>query len=65
MQEIIFGMITVGFSVISLGYIFFWKPKSKIEKKSVLFNADVNWGGTDAEEVFETLGKLNSKPTFK
>lgn len=65
MQEIIFGIITVGFSVVSLGYIFFWKPKSKTEKKSVLFNADVTCGGPDAEEVFETLKKANVKPTFK
>ena len=64
MHEIILSIVCIACWVGVLGYLFFSKPKSKTEKYSPLFNADVTWGGPDAEEVFETLRKANVKPTF-
>ncbi|MBE5812917.1 MAG: hypothetical protein E7314_04600 [Clostridiales bacterium] len=65
MHEIILSIVCIVTFVGVLCYIFFSKPKSKTEKQSPLFNADVSWGGPDAEEVFESLRKSNVKPTFK
>ena len=65
MHEIILSIVCIACWVGVLGYVFFSNPKSKIAKQEVLFNADVTWGGPDAEEVFESLRKSNVKATFK
>jgi len=64
MHEIILSIVCIVTFAGGLGYIFFSKPKSKTEKHSPLFNADVTWGGQNEDEVFETLRKANVKPTF-
>jgi len=65
MHEIVLSIVCIVAFGSTLVYLFFSKPKSNAEKNSPLFNADVSWGGPDAEEVFETLKKVNVKPTFK
>ena len=61
MHEIILSIVCIVTFVGVLGYIFFSKPKSKAEKYSPLFNADVTWGGSDEKEVFKNY----KKATFK
>ena len=48
-----------------LGGIFFSKSKTKTSNNSVFLNADVTWGGEDAEEIYESLSKATIKATFK
>ena len=61
MHEIILSIVCIVTFVGVLGYIFFSKPKLKLEKYSPLFNADVTWGGPKTEEVFKNY----KNATFK